>query len=313
MCSIVAHISPLVLNARDPSRTTALRAAFVQEMFRRFRWLQRLITKAIVDQDVFGLETTTITMQQETGLGDRAFAFSRNSQKISAFMEWLDKMVKDGVLSVTQISQVGEGIERAWTNKYISDSYRRGVTRARYQMTTEGLEIPSLTDSGGIAAVMTTPIHLDRVGLLFTRTFNELKGITDAMDQQISRVLAQGLADGLHPRILAKNLNHVISGKGGSLAMRDTLGRFIPAERRATILARTEIIRAHAEGQLQEFKNWRVAGVGLNAEWLTAGDHRVCDQCQEAEDEGPYTIEEAEGMIPLHPQCRCIWLPLIDN
>ena len=162
--------------------------------------------------------------------------------------------------------------------------------------------------TGGIAVAMTNPFHVDRVGLLFTRTFSELKGITDAMDQQISRVLAQGMADGLSPTTIARQLTAVIRGGGADLGITDQLGRFMPAERRAQVLARTEIIRAHAEAQLQELENWKVLEVNVKAEWITAGDDRVCPQCADLEGE-LFTIEVARGMIPLHAQCRCAWLP----
>ena len=44
------------------------------------------------------------------------------------------------------------------------------------------------------------------------------------------------------------------------------------------------------------------------AEWTTAGDERVCPECGGWEGI-KMTIEEARGMIPLHPNCRCDWLP----
>ncbi len=106
----------------------------------------------------------------------------------------------------------------------------------------------------------------------------------------------------------ARKLNAVIKGAGGDLSLIDILGRFMPAERRAQILARTEIIRAHAEGQLQEFENWKVLQVNVKAEWITAGDNRVCPQCADLEG-SIFTIEVARGMIPLHAQCRCAWIP----
>lgn len=300
----------LLINARDPSRTTALRNAFARRMRGRFNRLIQEITKAVSTEDVFGLlgNEPRVTVLQTPG--PRRFAFSRDSRKVAAFMDWLDRQVKDGVLSVTEISQVGEGVERAWTNLYIDNAYRRGVARARYQMRRAGFDVPPLDATGGIDAAMGTLFHVDRVGLLYTRVFNELQGITAAMDQQISRILAEGLAKGLHPRTLARMMRATITGRGmGDLAITDRLGRFIPARRRAEMLARTEVIRAHASGQLQEFKNWRVEQVGVVAELQTAGDERVCPECSALENE-LYTIEEAQNIIPVHPNCRCIWLPL---
>ena len=294
---------------RDPSRTTTLRNAFVRQMIKRFRHLRGLIHKSIVEEDVFGLREGSsfkITLLQTPGR--RRFAFPRSADKVSAFMEWLRGQIQQDILQVAQITQVGTAVEAAWTNQFIQDSYRRGVVRARSQLTQGGFNVPPLSETGGIGVAMGTPFHIDRVGLLYTRTFNELRGITNAMDQQISRVLAQGMADGLGPNTIARNLNHMISGKGGTLALTDTLGRFIPAERRARVLARTEIIRAHAEAQLQEFQNWGVAGVNVKAEWITAGDNRVCNRCADLEG-SIFTIEQARGMLPLHAQCRCAWVP----
>lgn len=301
--------SQLILNQRDPSQTTVLRNAFVSQMRKRFRTLRGLINKAIIEEDVFGLkEEGSMRIVVMGTPGRRAFDFPRSADKVSAFMEWLQTQIDNEILQVSNFRQVGTGVEAAWTNLYINDSYRRGVTRARHQLRQVGFDVPSLEATGGIIASMGLPFHVDRVGLLFTRAFNDLKGITDAMAQQISRVLAQGLADGLSPSTLARHLNAVIKGGGASLGLTDTLGRFIPAERRAMILARTEIIRAHAEAQLQEFKNWGVEGVNVKAEWITAGDNRVCQQCANLEG-SVFTIEQASGMIPLHPQCRCAWLP----
>lgn len=301
----------IITNQRDPSRTTVLRNAFARDLMKRFRELRGVIRRAVVFEDVFGL---FITSQLSTP-GRKAFAFRRDPAKVTQFMAWLRRQVSRGLLVVNiggaeNIQQVGEAVENAWTNKYILDAYGRGVSRARGQLIRAGFDVPSLDATGGLQASLSAPIHADRLGLLYTRTFNELKGITDAMDQLISRVLTQGIAEGTNPRTLARRLNAVISGRGvGDLGLTDSLGRFIPAERRAQMLARTEIIRAHAEAQLQEFENWKLENVQVMAEWITAGDNRVCAQCEALEVGGPYNLEKARGMLPAHVSCRCAWAP----
>jgi len=217
-------------------------------------------------------------------------------------------------------------VESAWTNKYILDSYKRGVIRSRYELQKAGFGIPSIDKTGGIAISMATPFHIDRLGLLYSRAFSELKGITAQMDQQISRVLAEGIANGDNPRLLAKKLVSTINGIG-----RDKLGLdisytrispktgeeivvkyFMPAERRAEIMARTEVIRAHHQAMIQEYRNWALEGVYVKGEWKTAGDDRVCKKCAELEGH-VYTLDEIEPMIPYHPQCRCIALPYLGK
>jgi SPP1 gp7 family putative phage head morphogenesis protein len=113
------------------------------------------------------------------------------------------------------------------------------------------------------------------------------------MSQQLSRELAGGLAQGLNPREIARNMASRIDGL---------------TRRRANVLARTEVIHAHAEGQLDSFKDLGVEEVGVMAEWSTAGDDRVCDLCFPLEG-AILTVDEARGLIPRHPQCRCTWVP----
>lgn len=291
----------------DPTHTTVLRNAFVKDATSRFRHL-RVAVRAGVDQnDCFGLRE--VTLFQVDPPAYRAFAFPRSADKVSAFMEWIERQIELGILEVGTIQQTGRAVESAWLNKYIFSSYKRGVLRARQEMRAAGYDVPPIEQTGGIEISLSTPFHMDRLGLLYTRVFNELKGITDAMSQQISRVLTQGIADGDNPLLLAKKIVAVIDGKGaGDLGVVDSLGRYIPAQRRAEMLARTEIIRAHHHATVQEYMNWRVEGVVIKAEWMTAGDNKVCEQCAALEG-NVYTLEQILPLIPRHPMCRCVALP----
>jgi len=78
------------------------------------------------------------------------------------------------------------------------------------------------------------------------------------------------------------------------------------------VMARTELANAYAEAQLDAFQQLGIDEVGVLAEWLTAGDDRVCELCGSLEGR-TFTVEEARGMIPQHPQCRCAWLPAIPD
>lgn len=296
----------------DPTRTTALRDAFAAQMQKRFNELKRAIKEAIVDQDCFGLVDKPQGLQfNALGLpGHQAFKFNTKEQKVAAFMDWLREQEAKGLLQTTTFQQIGSASREPWTNMYIADAYKRGVTRARYEMGRLGMAVPGIDNTGGVAASMSTPFHMDRVGMLYTRTFEDLKGITAQMDSQISRILAQGMVEGDGPKAIAKKLIDTI---GGGLTPRDAQGRAtMSAERRAKILARTEIIRAHHSATIQEYRNWGVEGVGVEAEFRTAGDLRVCDQCSSLEGK-VFSLDEAEGIIPVHPGCRCITIPTMPG
>ena len=78
------------------------------------------------------------------------------------------------------------------------------------------------------------------------------------------------------------------------------------------MLARTEVIRAHHIATIQEYRNWAIEGVIVKAEWMTAGDDRVCPKCEALQGK-IFTLDEIELLIPLHPNCRCIALPWIEE
>jgi hypothetical protein len=45
----------------------------------------------------------------------------------------------------------------------------------------------------------------------------------------------------------------------------------------------------------------------------TAGDDLVCPVCEEIAAEGPYGIDEAQSLIPAHPNCRCTFFPVASE
>jgi very-short-patch-repair endonuclease/endogenous inhibitor of DNA gyrase (YacG/DUF329 family) len=249
-----------------------------------------------------------LTTQSPTAHADpepptfRSFDFPTTQAKKEAFLKWLKKQEDLDILETMRIPQFGQATEAAWTDVFVKDSYQRGVQRARYEMGKAGYPVPAIGGTEGIVASMSTPFHIERVGVAYSRAFDQLRGITSAMDMQISHVLAQGLADGDNPIPLAKKLLAVIDGQGlGDLGITDSLGRFIPAERRARMLARTEIIRAHALGTLAEAEQWGVAGVTAEVEFVNAG-FKVCPICISLQGKY-YTIAEARNVIPVHPHC----------
>jgi len=311
----------LILNQEyriDPTKTLTLRNAFDKDMQARFKQLIRAISTIIVDLDVFGLKPpqkgfklNTKKLKVNATPEKEAWKFLSSAEKQNQFMEWLKLKQETGILETIKVNGIGGVQNVPWTNTYIQDSYKRGVQRARYELNKAGYTVPSIAESGGISVVMNTPFHIDRVGLLYSRVFEgELKGVTAAMDSQISRVLAQGLADGDGARTLAAKLRATIDGTGMSkLAIKDSLGRFIPAARRASMIAQTEVIRAHHQAMVQEYKDYGLYGVKVKAEWKTGG-FNVCPKC-EALEGNIYTLKQIESMIPLHPRCKCIALPVV--
>lgn len=73
----------------------------------------------------------------------------------------------------------------------------------------------------------------------------------------------------------------------------------VSVRRRAEMIARTEHARAVNTGTLQAYENYGVHEVEI----ITAGDDNVCDDCIDLEDHNPYSLSEAQSLLPVHPNC----------
>jgi SPP1 gp7 family putative phage head morphogenesis protein len=260
----------------------------VRESNRRFDELTKKLLKKV--KDLFFVESGVSVYAEP-------YQFSLDPTKLNEFTYWLEQQIETGLLT-------------NWPNKYISDAYKRGLLRSLAEMRKAGYKVPSVAEIGGIELTLLPSPHLNTIELMYLRVLEDLKGITSSMKQIIVRVLSDGFIAGESYATIADKLVAAINGTGaGELGMYDKLGRFIPARRRAEILARTEIVRAHHLAMVQEYRRWGVQGVTVLAEFQTAGDERVCIVCASMEG-NVYTLDEAEGLIPVHPQCRCIILPI---
>ena len=221
--------------------------------------------------------------------------FLTDSQKVNEFSRWLQQEIATGIVTTT-----AENVEQAYYQAFVEEGYRKGAGRAfddvrkpALASTEKQLAFFQGTKDEFLRQSFAHPIAIDKVKLLTGRVFTDLRGVTEAMATTMTRTLAEGLVRGENPRTIARTLAKNI----------DTIGRH-----RANLIARTEIIRAHAEGQLDAMERLGVVEVGVMVEWSTAGDDRVCPRCQPM-DGVVFKIKEARGLIPLHPQCRCAHIP----
>lgn len=271
----------------DPTRTSLIRRKMVAELRKRFRRLKAAIRDFIDSKDALGLK------EKELGLAtlarEREFAFRTDPQKLEAFNAWLKEQIEAEILSVPPgtSSVTGQFIESAFKkgqlNAYLSSKEAAMLEEAFGQQTQEAF----------LRSAFGQPETLSKVQLLATRSFEDLKGVTTTMASQMNQILAQGM----------------IEGKGAAEIAAEMVERIDSlVETRAITIARTEIVAAHSEGQLDAFEKLGVEELGVKVEWSTAQDDRVCPECEQMEGK-VFTIDEARGLIPLHPNCRCAWIP----
>jgi len=288
------------MSRMDPTKTTMLRRRYVGDMKRRFREIRKAVNELVLTLDVFGLKEPQSTFKFDAKKGTfvsvalqnvekEAWKFRTSKQKVKSFNIWMQDQYDQNIF------------EGDWTDKYVTSAYRKGIENGYSQV---NKRVPGgSTDfyQGGkqqfVQSAFGAPETREKLELLYTRTFEELKGVTAAMSQQMSRVLTTGLANGYGPAQIARELTKTI----------DTI-----TNTRALALARTEIINVHADAQLDSYQMMDIGEVKLQAEYSTADDALVCEIC--APDEGKImSIAEARGLITQHPNCRCSWNPHIPD
>lgn len=266
----------------DPSRTSALQRRYVADLNRRFAALGRDVRQLVDAEDAFGLRSALTR--------NTRWAFDTNDGKMRSFRGWLRYQTAQGILGTDAADPA-----RPWTADYVDSAFLRGVDRAAIDAT-RGSRQDQDRERDRMRTRMTTGAQsMERLRMLYLRSFEDLQGVTQHMSVQMSKILASGLLHGLNPREIARQLVQQVGLSRG----------------RAETIARTELISVHAQAQLDTFAALGIGEVSTKAEFMTAGDFRVCTRCAALEGR-IFTLRQAQGVIPVHPRCRCVWGPVLD-
>lgn len=270
----------------DPTRTTTLRRSFEREMTYRFGKLAKEVNLLITGEDAFGLTNNSRLT------ANYRWQFMSSPQQIQAFKLWLAQQIDNKVFSSAQATG------QDWMEEYVKQGFTKGQERSfndvrKPAMWRKRMDFYNGTREEFMRSSFMRPVAIEKVKILAGRVFSELEGITEAMSQQITRALIDGLTQGMSPRQITSLITDKVHAIG---------------KERAKALARTEIIRAHAEGQLHSLEELGVEEVGVAVEMATAGDYKVCQKCKKLNGI-VLTLAEARGLLPVHPNCRCAFLP----
>lgn len=116
--------------------------------------------------------------------------------------------------------------------------------------------------------------------------------VNQATVKKIARQLAEGFEKGEGVEVIARRVEGVFEEASRSRALK---------------IARTETISAAAEGAIRGYEE---SGVVKEVQFLTAMDERVDDDCEALEGQ-VFSLGESRGIIPIHPNCRCTWIPVV--
>lgn len=259
-----------------------LRQRFCSAMRKRFNLLKARIIRKVLEDNRF------IPKRYDP------FVFTYNADeaaKSTEFYRWLLAQIDQDIYDSRDDTQPN------WTAEYLQSAYMKGQERSfsdlKKPINQKKLDFYKGTRAEFLRSAFYRPVSVDRLKLLASRTLMEMGGATDAMAQQVTRELVDGMISGESPKVVAARLAARVEKIG--LA-------------RAQTIARTETVRAHAEGQLDALEELGLDSVGIAVEWSTAGGLKVCQKCRSLEGV-VLSIQEARGLLPRHPNCRCAFKP----
>jgi len=286
----------------DPTGTRPIVNNYAARLRGALGRLNAALREAIVGEDIFALQSDGIETLALDDFDAPApnFNVARDEAKIEGFMSWLRDLEGEGVVNV-----ISEG-----ENAFVKRAYTQGIRDANRQLELNGIDVPDEE----LEQVFNQPKHSQALAALYAKNFSDYEGITRDMNREIREELTQGFAKGENPTKIARRISDRV----------DKIGKT-----RATTLARTNIIEAYSDATLNRYENMGVTRVTVKAEWLTAGDQRVCPICQALEGnswstsfvrEGTFEFEAPEGVPdrlsgsypvkpPAHPRCRCALIP----
>ena len=166
----------------------------------------------------------------------------------------------------------------------------------------EALEAPNFQDLSDVnrnALVKRTFSTIDRAAVDFLANYQvQLLGdVSTELANGIKRTVSQGILTGKSIPEVSRDIGRVIQDLDAFRRAGKTV--FKTAQRRATLIARTETLRAHNEGRKVFYRQVGVKKV----KWLIADDERTCHICRPL-DGKVFGIDEVEGP-PKPPGCRC--------
>ncbi len=285
------------------------RRLYETQMFLRFRELKRVVRESIVDRDCFGLQQAPPSLlilpraaaeepkrkkpPKGKPTSQQEFSHLDKAEAAAAFMGWFFLQEDQVVLEVARRGPTGmAAVRTAWQDPYLDSAYRKAVAQATVALRKAKFDV----GPAELEDLLRQPLHLEAEKLLRLRNFTELEGITEAVGKNIGRELVKGFQEGLSAADLADRLAHEI----------DVIGSV-----RARTLARTEVVSAWSEAALNTFGQFGVKRVVALVEFAlnVHGLSIPCPVCAALAGQ-QYTVQEAHGVIPIHPNCQCGWVPV---
>lgn len=223
---------------------------------------------------------------------NKRWAFKTQDEKVQEFEKWLREQVRKELMSESEMNRWRRYINRGFdkgANRAFNEVSRGSGRGTRAKRIMDASRAATFTEGEREQFLRTTLARasaIEKIKTLQANALSEVRGLSEDLVNRGRRVVVDGLTRNQSPREIAERLSSVLRVSEG----------------RARTIANTELVRAHAEGQLQALEELGIAEVGVAVEWDTTKG--ACAACAPL-DGVVLKVSEAKGMIPRHPNCKC--------
>ena len=309
----------------DPTKTGGLRLRWRMAVEARLRSLTGLIRAAIIGQDILGLGKVSLASISFNGM--------QGGDRLRAWSTW----ITDAVYATLVGSDDG-----AWVGDHIGAAYNFGLQTAQRELLPAEID-PSKLDTSRLG-VLQSLAQNELQGIADAAVQQITRAVAESIVQEHSPTKMYRLIIGVLERVAtvrSRALVNMMVVKTFNEAKLDvyraagvtkigTLAELLPPKKpgvahdHAHTHARdagfsgpgsriSREVSPSASTISRIFKAYQKLKELGSVEVLNAGDDDVCPECEDISFEGPYDIDEGEGLIPAHPNCRCSFVPVDDE
>jgi len=295
------------VNSIDPTGTHPISKALAKTMIRSWKTFKKEISRVVGQVDSFGLNPNSIISAQ----GGQVHVFNTwfdNAQNMV-----MNKLRNDLEMAISRgysigqyhaTSRVGQSLQipLPGPSVLIESAYLdfQGIMAAVLQQATRAFSNFLLNHTPPQKAARALLMTVDKVGAVRSTALAFYAVVRAHAMGTLDTLQALGIERvGTIPEALPKY--HKLTGdeKVATDAVIATVRLRTPRPRPSS----SQVTRARrVERKLEQ-------ALGGEVDVETSGLPNVCPRCKQIAKNGPYTIDQARGLIPAHPSCACIFVP----
>ena len=268
------------------------------------RRIRKAVDEAVKRRDRYAEDRVADMLKTLDAAADDVAKQIRRFEEKAALKPWQQMRLSILRDLEKEVGGVTAELQEKWTvgiRANVEGSLRLGIEDGISQL--EAMQMPDFKDLSDVsrnALVKRTFATIDRAAVDFLANYQVqlLGNVSAELASGIKRTVTQGVLTGKSIPQVARDIGRVVTDRDAFRRAGKTV--FKTAQRRATLIARTETLRAHNEGRKVFYRQVGITKV----KWLTAHDERTCKICRPL-DGKVFGIDEVEGP-PSHAGCRCV-------